>query len=153
MSLIGKYFSQSFVQQGHSDLSLILTIGYATYAFGNMSILCELGQRLSDAFEEVGDEIEAFEWDLFPHEIQKLLPVMMMVGQQPVTLECFGSTSGTRETFKKVCLSIFTTKTFIELLILSSGGQQRVLLFYGAAAIHEMKLTCSTFSMKLTFIL
>lgn len=80
-------------------------IFYASYAFGVVLFMCELGQRLGCAFEQVGDEIESFEWNLFSREIQKKLPLIFMVAQEPVLLECFGSTSGNRDTFKKVSLA------------------------------------------------
>lgn len=83
---------------------LLLTIFYAGYAFGVVFIICELGQRLTDAFEEINDEIDRFEWYLFPSEIQRMLPTIMISAQQPVVLECFGSIAGSRETFKRVSL-------------------------------------------------
>lgn len=75
---------------------------YASYAFGIMMFICELGQRLSDAFEEIGVVIESFQWNLFSLQMRKLLPIILIVEQQTIDLEFFGSISGTRETFKKV---------------------------------------------------
>lgn len=75
---------------------------YASYAFGVIFFICKLGQRLTDAFGEIGVVIESFQWNLFSLEVQKLLIIILMVEQQPVYIECFGSTSGIRETFKKV---------------------------------------------------
>lgn len=63
---------------------------------------CEFGQQFSDAFEEVNDKIEAFDWYLFPSELQRMLPMIMVVAQQPVELKCFGSISAVREISKKV---------------------------------------------------
>ena len=65
-------------------------------------IACELGQRMSDAFEGIEFTIDQFDWHLFPIEIQQMLPMIMAAAQQPVLLECFGSIACTRETFKKV---------------------------------------------------
>ena len=78
---------------------------YVVYAFGVVLIICELGQQLSNAFEEIGDKIEDFDWYTFPLEIQRYLPNLLMAAQQAVVLECFGSISGSRDTFKKVCLT------------------------------------------------
>lgn len=85
---------------------LFVTIFYASYAFGIMLFICELGQRLNNAFVEIGDEIELFQWNLFPIEIQKMLPTVLVATNRPIVLEFFGSISGTRETFKEVSLIV-----------------------------------------------
>lgn len=65
-------------------------------------IFCELGQRMTDAFEEIRSEISAFEWNLFQFEMQKLLPFILAGVQHPVEFKYFGSISLTRGDFKKV---------------------------------------------------
>lgn len=99
------YFSKNQPQQQQNDsLMLFVTIIYSSYAFGIMFVACEFGQRLSNAFEEIDDSIEEFDWNLFSHEIQRLLPTILIVTQKPVVFECFGSISALRDTFKKVCI-------------------------------------------------
>ena len=83
---------------------LLVTIVYAFYAFGVVLIICELGQRLTNAFEEICETVEHFDWYLIPLEIQKSLPILLIAAQKPIVLECFGSISGTRDTFKIVSL-------------------------------------------------
>lgn len=72
------------------------------YVFGTVYIICEIGERASESFEEIADEIQALDWYLFPLKIQKILPAMMVVAQQLVPLECFGNIFCNRETFKNV---------------------------------------------------
>ena len=79
-----------------------MAISFSCYARGVVLIICELGQRVSDAFQQIADTIENFNWYLFPMEIQQTLPILLMGAQQPVVLECFGSISASRETFKNV---------------------------------------------------
>lgn len=67
-------------------------------------ISCELGQRMGDAFEEIGITIGEFDWYLFPIKIQRMLPMIIADAQQPVEVECFGSIACTRETFRKVVI-------------------------------------------------
>lgn len=83
---------------------LFVTIFYASYAFGAVFLMCELGQRGTNAFEEIDNVVKEFEWNLFSHEIQRILPKILIVTQKPVVFECFGSTSALRETFKQVCM-------------------------------------------------
>ena len=118
ISLVDKYnlsikywkirlFLKFLLQREHTLLILLAIIVYASYAFGVVLIICELGQRLTNAFEEICDTIENFDWYLFPLEIQQILPILLVGTQEPVVLECFGSISGTRDTFKKVSLTHF----------------------------------------------
>ena len=81
---------------------LFATIFYACYAFGMVFMICELGQRISNAFEEIDDVIAQFNWYLFSDELKRMLPIILMNTQAPVVFECFGSISCSREAFKKV---------------------------------------------------
>lgn len=77
---------------------------YVSYAFGIVLGVCEFGQLLSNAFEGIDDEIQAFEWYFFSHDTQKFMPVIVLLAQQPVELECFGSIAIIRQSFKKARL-------------------------------------------------
>lgn len=63
---------------------------------------CEIGQRFSDAYKEIDDKIDEFNWYLMLMKIQRILPIIMINTQQPIFIECFGSSTCSRETFKKV---------------------------------------------------
>lgn len=76
------------------------------YAIGVVFAFYEFCQRLTNAFDEIDDEFQTFDWYLYPHEIQRMLPTVLMVIQEPVVIECFGSTYGLRDTFKKVNFDI-----------------------------------------------
>lgn len=71
-------------------------------AFILIFIACELGQRMTDAFDEISLEIDQFNWYLFPRDLQRTLLTIIPIAQQPVLLECFGNKDCTRETFKSV---------------------------------------------------
>lgn len=83
-------------------MMLLVAICFATYAFVAVFIICDLGQRLTDAFEEDRDELLTFDWYLFPLEIRRLLPNILIGTQQPVVLDCFGSICVLRSTFNEV---------------------------------------------------
>lgn len=74
----------------------------AGYALTVVLLVCELCQRATNAFNKINDTVDGFEWYLFPIEIQKILPTIMVVTQKIVGQECFGSMLNLRETFKKV---------------------------------------------------
>lgn len=65
-------------------------------------INCELGQKITDAYEQVEITIERSDWYLFPIKTQQMLPMIIANAQQPVELECFGSMKCNREMFKNV---------------------------------------------------
>lgn len=78
------------------------TIFATIYAICIVFICCELGERLAIVYDQLDSNIGQFHWYLFPLEIQRLLPLIMINAQQPIILVCFGSISANRETFKKV---------------------------------------------------
>lgn len=96
------FFETFSVQKEQDALVVCIAIIYVLYAFGIILIICELGQRLTDAFAQIADEIEKFEWYLFSGEIQRILPTILIASQQPVELQCYGSIAGIRETLKQV---------------------------------------------------
>lgn len=83
---------------------LLMTILQAFYALCIVFIACELCERLTIAYAELEYKIEQFEWYAFPIKAQRLLPILMLNAQQPITLQCFGGISTNREAFKKVHL-------------------------------------------------
>lgn len=88
-------------QHEKDSMVLQLTVFDACLAFGTLAMACELCQRIENAFAQIDDAIGQFDWYLFPIEIQRILPTIIVMAQQPVTVECFGSASCNREQFKK----------------------------------------------------
>ena len=89
----------------HDELN-IMTLGISIIdtiaAIMLMFVICELGQRVSNAFDEIGDEFDKFNWYRFPNEINRLLPMLMAETQESVTLEVFGSLTCCRIVLKSV---------------------------------------------------
>lgn len=83
----------------------MVTMSDASFAFATVFMICELGQRMIDAFDNnVYFEMSRFDWYLFPIEIKRILPTIILMAQKPVSLECFGGILCTREVFKSVSL-------------------------------------------------
>lgn len=81
---------------------VIASIIQVSLVFGFTFIFCELGQRVSNLLQQIIDTIDQFDWYLFPMRIQRMLPTLLIVAQQPIEIIVFGSTSANRNTFKKV---------------------------------------------------
>lgn len=81
---------------------LVVLLCEMTWAFAFVYIICEFGQRVSNAYIEIEDEIGQLDWYLLSMEIQKILPTLMIVTQKTVGLDVFGNISADREDFQKV---------------------------------------------------
>lgn len=68
-------------------------------------ISCELGHRMTDAFVQINYSVDRFRWYLLPIEIKRMLPMVIRSAQEPISLECFGTTTCTRDVFKSVGIS------------------------------------------------
>lgn len=93
-------------------ISLIQIVWSSALTF----IPCELSERVSYAFNEINDLIWTIDWHKFPVEMQKMIPIILIEAQSPVSLKCFGSISCNRDLFKRVRITtlnrfIFTYKT------------------------------------------
>ena len=92
-----------FQSQSNIDLVVIfISIFYICYAFGTIFLACELGQRISNAFEEIENVTGQCDWYLFPDEVKRMLPTILINVQHPVKLQCFGSFACCRNAFKMV---------------------------------------------------
>lgn len=66
------------------------------------AIFCEIGEKNSNVWVEINDEIEKIDWYLLSIEFQKTIITIMSFSQRAVILDGFGSISGSREIFKEV---------------------------------------------------
>lgn len=85
-------------------VALFVSILYGVFVFIILFAACELGERLGNIFIEFDDEIGQLNWYIFPFEVQKLLPIIVINTHKPVIIKCFGSVAGTRRQFQKVYL-------------------------------------------------
>lgn len=82
--------------------ALFISIVELLATFTLLFVPCELFGQLSSKFDDINDRINRFNWYLFPLEMQRMLPLIMINAQQPVDFGCFGSFACNRDTFKKV---------------------------------------------------
>lgn len=94
---------------------VFVAVFYAAYASFVIFMICEPSQQLSNAFEQITADIENLEWYLYSHEIQRMLPIVLLVSQRPIELECFGSIRASRKTFKKVSYSTHSSNFTVNL--------------------------------------
>lgn len=75
-------------------------------------IACELGERACDMFGTVDETMDEIDWYLYPIEIKRMLPIIMIVTQKSVYIQLFGSITASRETFKRVRYTHCLTNNF-----------------------------------------
>lgn len=80
------------------SLSIYNACVMVTFLFG----ICGISQRISDAFAEINDGIVQLDWYLFPDQLNRMLPTILMATQGRVELKCFGSIGSNWETFIQV---------------------------------------------------
>lgn len=90
-------------QLHHENVMPVLLMIFAgIFAFTLVFLTCELSQRLGNAFDEIDFTVHQFDWYLFPIQMKRMFPVIIVIVQQPISMECFGSIKCTRDTFKNV---------------------------------------------------
>lgn len=72
------------------------------YLFAPIFGVCEFGERLYGTFEEINAVYNQFAWYSFPYNVQQMLPILIMVAQNPIELRVFGSIACGRITLQNV---------------------------------------------------
>lgn len=67
-----------------------------------MSAYCEMGQQVTNSFGKIENTLTQMDWHLFPIETQRMMPMLLMVAQQPLEFMGYGNFSATRDIMKKV---------------------------------------------------
>lgn len=80
-------------------------------------LACEVGQRFTNAFSEVDDDLIHLDFYLLPEKDQRVLPMLITYSQQPLIAEFFGSLSVTRNQFKRVSDNLICHKMHQSIII------------------------------------
>lgn len=75
---------------------------YTRSAYGTVFTVCELSENMGNLFDTINAKFDQLEWYLLPNEVNKMLPAIINMTQQPTEIRSFGSIACCRETFKKV---------------------------------------------------
>lgn len=78
------------------------SIIFTFFVLGLAFFSCDFGQRLTNKFDGIIYDFGQLDWYLFPIEILRMLPTILVGVQEPIVIECFGIISGSRDQFKKV---------------------------------------------------
>lgn len=81
---------------------MIVLLTQMFWAFILSLIFCEIGEKMSNAFDEIGGEFGYINWYLLPIVIQRKILMIMSFSQKHVVLSGYGSITGSRAVFKEV---------------------------------------------------
>ncbi|XP_031621400.1 odorant receptor coreceptor-like [Contarinia nasturtii] len=81
---------------------LIVQIGIMFWSFFIIFLFCYFGENITSEFTDLNDHIYHCDWHLFPRDIQRMLPILLINTQRPVILKGFGNILCTHENFKTV---------------------------------------------------
>lgn len=82
------------------EIISIALAGLYTFVFN--SVVCELGQWMTNQYEVFEDELTTCDWYALPIEMQQLYLIFLLDAQQPIHIQCYGGIACSRETFKVV---------------------------------------------------
>lgn len=91
----------------HDEIDTVMLsemAGANVQLFGTVCATCELGQRISNICGQIDNDFSQFNWYLFPIEVKRILPTVILYVQQPVEITFFGSFSANRELCKRVSI-------------------------------------------------
>ena len=84
-------------------MELIEPFVLAFWSFAFIFLLCNFGENVTSQFTAIDNAISEFDWNFFPHDVQRFLPTIMISTQKPVIFQgIFGNVVCTRAAFKTV---------------------------------------------------
>lgn len=85
-----------------SSFEFIKPLFLAYWSFSSLFLICEFGQMVTNHFDKLNDAVDECDYTLFPKEVQKVWPIVMLNIQQAFVLRTFESAACSRESFKRV---------------------------------------------------
>lgn len=104
----------SLVLQSKDNIDPVMlwkSIFYGVTIFMVVFFSCEIGQRVTNLFEEITDRFDQLNWYLFPLKVQRLLPTIMINMNEAIVIGCFGLMQGNRNQLKNVNPKLNLIKT------------------------------------------
>lgn len=82
--------------------NLMMPVLAAFWFFCSVFIFCEFGENVCSEFDELKNAVCESDWYIFPIEVQRSLPFLLMVTQKQIVPRGFGNILCNRESFQTV---------------------------------------------------
>lgn len=69
---------------------------------GQLFAFCYYGNKATEGFEDLSDDIYQLDWDVYPPNVPKKLQLMIAISQETIYVEGYFGTRCTRVIFQKV---------------------------------------------------
>lgn len=99
---ISMYLNSPQSYNGIDSVVLLESFFCGFWALNLSYVVCEIGQRFSNAFTDLYDTICQLELYLYPTEVQQMFILIISYAQKPVDIAFFGSSACNRRQFRKV---------------------------------------------------
>lgn len=97
-----------------ADLFEMVTLSILIFwSFVANFLFCEFGENVTSHFNELHNTLCQTEWNLYPIDIQRLLPIIMMSTRKEIILEGFGGVQLTRQAFETVSFNYLNLIQFL----------------------------------------
>lgn len=80
------------------------------WSFSLVFFFCEFGELILTDFDGLSDGLYDNEWYLYPLDVQRMIPTILIGTQDVISIRGFGNIECTRNTFKMVRPLNFLTK-------------------------------------------
>lgn len=74
------------------------------WSFIVIYVFCEMGEKVTNQFNEFGEELGQCNWHLFSMKLQRIYIIALANADQPTTIHGLGHIVCVRESMKKVIL-------------------------------------------------
>lgn len=81
---------------------LLSLLSQVSFTFAFIFLCFEIGEKIKNLFHQIDCAMEETNWYRFPIEMQRMLPTIVNLIQDPVILYGFGGIQCNRNQFKKV---------------------------------------------------
>lgn len=99
----------------HNNVDVVRLIVFLFAALLYIAYLCHFGERVTSQFDRINFAIDQCSWYDYPMEMQRILPMMSMMAQNPVLVEAAYLNIGcSREVLKKVNSIMLTAESVLQ---------------------------------------
>lgn len=90
------------MQTAESAKDFVVPTFLVIAAFVPIFLLCELGERLTDRFNQIDNTVLQCNWYKYPKNVRKMLPIIISDTQQSFVFVGLGNIQCSRDAFKNV---------------------------------------------------
>lgn len=88
-------------------MGFTLAVVELTLAYTGLFLFCYYGDQVTSAFEDLHDFIYLSNWHYFPLELQRYMPIILMVAHEMVYMHVFAEVHCTLQTFEEVSFMFY----------------------------------------------